>query len=123
MQIQNPQPSHLTLGEVIQRLKAADPDERVALGFRHPCSYRGYYEQCAFVLAPNVTVAEMLAAAESALFATFQGWKGGDYEMREYTDCWLVAHPGDCGESMGAVLLELLLANVAGDPALVLEAT
>jgi len=104
-------PGHLSLGELIERLKAEDPTRRIPLGFRNPCSYRGYYEQLAFVAARNVTIGDMLAAAESALGATFQGWKGGDCEMREYTECWLVAHPGDCGESIGVVFLELMLAN------------
>jgi hypothetical protein len=53
----------------------------------------------------------MLYDAKTALCATFQGWKGGDYTMRDYTQVWLVDEPGDCGESLGAVFLELLLAQ------------
>lgn len=104
-------PSHLALGELIERLKAEDPAKRVRLGFNGPHSYRGYYHDVAFGAARSVTVGEMLADAESAMGAVFQGWKGGDYTMGEWTSCWLVMEEGDCGESIGAVLLELLLAD------------
>jgi mono/diheme cytochrome c family protein len=83
------------------------------LGFRDPHSYRGYYHDLAFELAGDVTVGEMLGAAESAMGATFQGWKGGDYTMKEYTEIWLVTRAGNCGESIGAVLLEYILADVS----------
>ncbi len=36
--------------------------------------------------------------------------------MGDYSQSWLVHERGDCGESLGAVLLHLLLANAA-DPA------
>lgn len=108
---QHLRPSHYTLGELIARLRQeVDHTRRVKVGFHEPHSYRGYYEQLAFELATDVTIAEMLAAAESALGATYQGWKGGDYTMTDYTDVWLVAERGDCGETLGAVFLELMLA-------------
>ena len=109
------QPNHLTLGELIERLRA-EPNQakRVRVGLAEPHSYRGYYDQLAFEPTPNVTVAEMLAAAESALGATFQGYKGGDYVMREYTDTW-IAHWGESGgETVGALLLDRMLADVVG---------
>lgn len=102
-------PQHLYLSALIGRLEAEDPAKRVPVGFHKPHSYRGYYVDLAFEVARNVTVAEMLTAARSALGATFQGWKGGDYTMRDYTSCWLVAERGDCGETLGALLLDLLL--------------
>lgn len=109
-------PDHLTLGELIDRLKAEDPGKRIKVGFRNPHSYRGYYEQLAFEIARNVTVGEMLAAAESALGAVYQGWKGGDYDMDAYSHCWLVTEPGNSmGETIGAIFLDLMLANEAGD--------
>ena len=107
-------PNHLSLGEIITRLKQADPEQVLPIGFAAPHSYRGYYEELAFEVRRNVTVGEMLAAAESALGTTFQGWKGGDYTMREYSSAWLVREEGYCGESLGAVLLELMLANSEG---------
>lgn len=105
-----PGPSHLSLGQLIDRLRA-EPDlsRRVPIGFDSPHSYRGDYYDLAFEIAQNVTVAEMLASAESALGATFQGWKGGDYTMSKYTEVWLVEQGGCCGESLGSVLLALML--------------
>lgn len=102
-------PRHLTLGEVIDRLKGEDPERRVPLGFARPHSYRGYYHDLAFEIERDVTVGEMLAAAYGALGSTYEGWKGGDYTMDSHTDVWLVREEGDVGESMGAVLLDLML--------------
>jgi len=80
-------PHHYSLGELITRLREEpDPSRRLSMGFRNPHSYRGFYEQLAFEVAENVTVGEMLTIAEPALGATYQGWKGGDYTMRDYTD-------------------------------------
>jgi hypothetical protein len=105
-----PAPDHLGLGELIARLAAEpDQDRRVPVGFHEPHSYRGDYWDLAFEVAHDVTVGEMLAAARSALGATFQGWKGGDFTMGKHTSVWLVTEAGDCGESLGAVLLSLLL--------------
>lgn len=107
-----PAPYHLSLSQLIASLREEpDPSRLVKVGFRHPHSYRGYYTDVAFEIARNVTVGEMLAAAQSALGSTYQGWKGGDYVMREHTDTWLVTAEGDCGESLGAVLLALMLAE------------
>ena len=99
---------NLTLGELILALEARDPDLVVPIGFNHPHSYRGYYEQLAFEPATNVTVREMLDAARSALGETYQGWKGGDFMMQSHTYCWL-ANEGDCGDEMGRLLLGYML--------------
>ena len=105
-------PEVLVLGEVIDRLKREDPAKKLPTGFAHPHSYRGYYEELAFEVRRDITVGEVLAAAEFALGKTFQGWKGGDYTMSEYTTCWLVREEGwSGGETIGAILLELLLAG------------
>jgi len=81
------------------------------LGFYGPHSYRGYYHDVAFEIAEDITVGEVLSAAKEALGSTYQGWKGGDYTMKDYTETWLVAREGETGESIGAMFLELLLAN------------
>lgn len=108
-------PTHLTLGQVIKRLEA-EPDwtRVVPLGFANAHSYRGSYEQLAFEPAPLATVGSMLAAARYALGLTFQGWKGGDYFMHEDTLCWL-AVAGYEGETLGALLLNLMLAAPTGE--------
>lgn len=98
----------MTLGELIQRLKEAPRDFRVPFGFHEPHSYRGYYDQLAFEPTTNVTVGEMLDAAESALGETFTGYKGGDYTMGEYTDVW-IAHYGECGDGISHMLLDYML--------------
>jgi hypothetical protein len=104
-------PEHLCLEEVIARLKREDPTKQVPVGFAAPHSYRGYYEELAFEVRRDITVGEMLAAAESADGVTFQGWKGGDYQMGGHSTCWLVVERGwSSGETVGALLLELMLA-------------
>lgn len=100
----------MTLDELIAALEAEDPDRVLPLGFENPHSYRGYYNELAFEPASGVTIGAMLADARSAKGATFQGWKGGDYTMNGYTDCWL-AERGTCGETIGPVFLRLLLAQ------------
>jgi hypothetical protein len=99
----------MTLDELIKALEAEDPGKVLPLGFSNPHSYRWDYSELAFEPTANVTVGEMLSAARSALGATFQGWKGGEYTMTGSTDCHL-AEQGDLGEELGPILLSLLLA-------------
>lgn len=108
-------PAHLTLGDLIARLEQADPTRTVATGFANPHSYRGYYEDLAFEVTGPTTVQAMLDAARHALGATFQGYKGGDYRMADWTSVWLVQHEGECGESLGAVFLDHLLLATQDD--------
>jgi hypothetical protein len=99
------------LRQLIEALEAANQSAVLRLGFKSPHSYRGFYEQLAFEPAENIQVSEMLAAAKDALGRTFEGWKGGDYKMHDYTDCWL-AEMGCCGETIGAHFLRYMLADV-----------
>lgn len=85
-----------TLKQVIEHLSTLPADMPVAHGFGHPHSYRGYYEELAFEPVENTTAGAMLSAAKSAVGQTFMGWKGGEFTMREHTDCWL-AKMGDLG--------------------------
>lgn len=101
-------PHQYTLGQLIARLKKADPDHVCPLGFHHPHSYRGSYQDCAFEPADNVSVGDMLQSAEEALGATFSGYKSGAYTMHADTLVWL-AERGDEGETLGAILLEYML--------------
>jgi len=102
----------VTLGELIEKLETAPQNRVLALGFRNPHSYRGYYDNLAFEPAENVPVSEMLNIARGCVGATFGGWKGGGYTMDAHTDVWL-ANLGDCGESIGPLFLGLMLANEA----------
>lgn len=90
---------NISLGALIEWLKDLPQDMVVRDGFHNPHSYRGYYEDLAFEPKENVTVAEMLASAESALGETFKGYKGGDFKMTASTDCWLAEY-GSCGAPM-----------------------
>ena len=98
----------MTLDELITALEAEDPNRVLAEGFTNPHSYRGYYDELAFEPAFSVRIGDMLASARSAHGETYQGWKGGDFTMSGWTDCWL-ASEGCCGETLGPVLLRLLL--------------
>jgi hypothetical protein len=102
----------MTLREMIDALALADPSTVVPVGFARPHSYRGYYNDLAFEIERDVSVGSMLADARAALDSTYQGWKGGDYTMHEYVDCYLVAQEGCCGEEIGPVLLSYMLGQV-----------
>lgn len=97
------------LKDIIAALEAADPTHIAEFGFGAPKSYRGYYEDVAFEPERNVSVGSMLEHARSALGATFQGYKGGQYTMHEYTDCWIASY-GDChmSDKIGPTLLSYL---------------
>lgn len=105
--------SYLGLGQLIARLEREDPNRVLPLGFANPHSWRGDYMELAFEPLANISIGDMLAAARSALGATYQGWKGGDYTMHEHSDCH-IAREGESGDNqIGPLLLDLLLA--AGD--------
>lgn len=101
----------MVLSELIAALEKADPEQIVPLGFADPHSYRGYYDQVAFSPRRPISVKEMLAAAKEALGSTYEGYKGGEYTMKEHTECWL-AYYGECGESIGPVLLAYMLGQI-----------
>jgi len=94
----------MTLGEIIEFLEQQPPEKVVPVGFCNPHSYRGVYEYLAFEPTCGTTVGEMLDEARSALGKTYSGYKGGEYTMDGYTDCWLAEY-GCCGETIGPLLL------------------
>lgn len=100
----------MTLGELIRALEAEDGAKVLPDGFTNPHSWRGDYMELAFEPATNVTVGAMLADARRALGATFTGWKGGEYTMGEYTDCWLCEQGTSVdAETIGRRLLGYML--------------
>lgn len=99
----------MTLDELIAALEAEHPDKICPDGFANPHSYRGDYYDLAFEPATNVTIGDMLDDARRALNTTYQGYKGGDFRMGGHSECWL-AHYGDLGETIGPLLLRLMLA-------------
>jgi hypothetical protein len=104
----------LALGDLIARLEREDPARVLPLGFTNPHSYRGDYMDLAFEPVCDIPIGEMLAAARSALGATFEGWKGGDYTMHDWTSCWIAEEGSSSDNQIGPLLLDLLLAQKAG---------
>lgn len=97
----------MTLGDLIKFLESLPPEAVVPFGFGEGAhSYRGYYEDVAFTPKQNARICDMSAVAMSALGKTFQGWKGGDFEMNEYTDCW-IAERGECGSAISETLCQM----------------
>lgn len=101
----------MVLAELIAELEKAPQDLVVSHGFGEPHSYRGYYEDVAFRPKQDVTVAEMLAHAKSALGKTFHGYKGGEYTMTSWSDCW-IAEYGNTGDALSHLLLKYMLGEV-----------
>jgi len=103
----------MRLEQLIASLRGRDPNKVVRNGFGEPDSYRGYYYEIAFAPKENTTIGEMLKNAESALGATFQGYKGGDFKMGPYTPCHLAEY-GVCGDD--DEITELMLEKMCDDP-------
>ncbi|NUS25068.1 MAG: hypothetical protein HOV92_12710 [Streptomyces sp.] len=112
----------MMLGELITRLEAANPQQVVKHGFHNPHSYRGDYYDLAFEPATDITVADMLEAARSAVGATYEGWKGGDFRMTAGTWCWLSEEGTASGETISPLLLDFMLAPTVDESAVLQEA-
>ncbi|MFD9004430.1 hypothetical protein ACFV0T_26315 [Streptomyces sp. NPDC059582] len=106
----------MTLGELIAALETANPQQIVKHGFHNPHSYRGDYYDLAFEPTTNITVADMLEAARSAVGATYQGWKGGDFNMTAGDWCWLSEQGSASGETISPLLLEFILTPPTAAP-------
>lgn len=102
----------MRLEEVIKVLESAPRDRVVAHGLGKAMSYRGYYDQLAFEPKDNVTVGEMLDEARSAVDKVFDGYKGGEYKMYDFTECW-IAEYGDCGDALSADGLRCMIGECA----------
>lgn len=96
------------LKNLIEWLEKQDENAVVPYGFGEPHSYRGDYSQLAFDPVENAKIGDMLAHARSALGETFEGYKGGEFTMNEYTDCY-IAEYGTCGDAdrIGRTMLNL----------------
>jgi len=100
--------NRMILEDLIKKLEQFPREQVVAKGFNEPHSYRGYYDELAFEPCDNTTVGAMLDCAKEALNKTYQGYKGGEYTMTEYTCCHLAFY-GSSGESIGETLLGYML--------------
>jgi hypothetical protein len=96
----------MQLNELISYLEQLNPGAPFSEGFENPHSYRGYYEQLAFEpTGKPSTAGELLAVAKSAHNQSFWGWKGGEFVMDDYTQCWL-AEKGSTGEPLTKATLD-----------------
>ena len=93
---------NMTLGKLIEWLEQQDPELLVKDGFSTPHSDRGSYDELAFTPEPEAKIGDMLKHAKSALGETFTGWKGGEFEMGEYTSVY-IGHYGECGEEITSI--------------------
>lgn len=91
----------MTLGAFVKAVAAANPKQPVYFDWCRLTptkfgSYRGYYDQLALgvALEGNVTAGALAEAAQRAVGATFEGWKGGKYQMTRSTPLW-VDNPGE----------------------------
>lgn len=100
----------ITLGNLIEWLEQQDQNLVVKDGFGSPHSDRGDYSELAFAPVETATIADMLAHAKSAVGNTYTGWKGGNYEMGEYTNVYIGEY-GDCGEPITTMHFKYWLAT------------
>jgi hypothetical protein len=89
----------MILKDLIEGLEKIDPSRIVKRGFGSPHSDRGFYEDLGFDPAQDVSIGSMLEHAKSAMGQTFTGWKGGEYQMGEFTDCHIGEY-GTCGDEI-----------------------
>lgn len=97
----------MTLQDLTTWLETQNLDLIVPHGFGRPMSYRGYYDQLAFEPVEDARLGDMLQYARNALGATYTGYKGGDYTMDEFTDCWIAEYGTSQGDLIGPTLLKL----------------
>lgn len=95
------------LKDLITFLEKQDPNKVVPYGFHAPHSHRGDYSELAFEPTENITFGEMLSEARSAVGATFEGYKGGDFKMSEFTPVY-IANYGETGSGISPTLLKYM---------------
>lgn len=98
----------MNLGRLIEILEVENPDKVIKDGFHKPHSHRWDYRELAFEPKQNARIGDMLKCAKDSLGQSFQGYKGGDFHMDEYTTV-CIANYGSCGEEIPEMLLKLLL--------------
>jgi hypothetical protein len=95
------------LKDLIEFLSKMPSDAVARPAFDEPMSHRGNYCDLAFDPIEQSTAGEMLKHATAALGATFTGYKGGDYTMTEWTDCYLASY-GCCGDALTEATLDAM---------------
>ncbi len=96
----------LTLAELVTFLKNEPSGRMMMPSFGHPHSYRGYYDEIAFVpTEERRSVVGALNTVCGSIFSTYYGWKGGEYVMTECTPVW-IAKKGCEGERLTEEMLK-----------------
>lgn len=101
---------HITLGEMIGILEEVPKDATVTIDGGEvypssPHSYRGYYSDLSLSpVSKKTTAGTLLSELNLCLNETFEGYKGGDFEMDEDTPLW-VADYGCTGRAVVDVLV------------------
>ena len=99
----------MLLGELISTLSKCDPDAMASFGFERPHSHRGDYVELAFVPTHKpMRIGSMLAHARIAVGKTYEGWKGGEFQMDENSRVYL-AERGACGDPITEAVLAAML--------------
>lgn len=98
---------HIHLNTLIEELEKLPSNGEVPFGFGKPDSYRGYYCELAFEPLENAIIGDMLDHARDALGKTFTGYKGGEYEMGEFTKCYIAEYGCSAGDKIGMTLINM----------------
>jgi len=101
----------MTLQSLVNYLEQQDQDLVIRHGFSSPHSYRWNYCNVAFEPTENIKIKDMLAIVKDTIGNTYVGWKGGDFEMCQYADCYL-AFQGQTGIELKGFILDLLFYGV-----------
>ncbi len=97
------------LDQLIERLeKEPNQSKVIKLGFHEAHSWRGDYSELAFEPKENAIVSEMLTEAKNALGKTFEGYKGGDFKMSNYSPVHL-ANYSQTGDPLSSLLIDYML--------------
>lgn len=86
---------HLTLGELIDKLKQFNKKMIVKIDFNNlspaaAMSYRGYYSDLAFDWSnDDINVQDFLDICKNTINTELEGYKGGEFLMESNTPVWI----------------------------------
>ncbi len=104
----------MTLEDLINELKNLPPDARVRHGFGDGSSYRGNYADVAFAPVEDAQIGDMLMSAREVLNQKFPGYKGGEYRMHPWVDCYIAEWGQASGDRIGWTLFRYWQDEVLG---------
>ena len=93
----------MQLIELIDTLKLLPSDLNMKRPYGSPHSYRGYYQELALEPSEGCqTVGDLIDLLIGCLGKTYEGYKGGDFSMNDYSDVY-IAYYGSCGAGVKLV--------------------